>query len=672
MSDSKQSRKINRFFAEFIAKLRKWLNKIGSPIRISRRFVRQLLGATKGQRKGGAAGFVLPTVTLVTLVVTLLVVTTVSRSSERAQTASNARIEQVFRSAATPIVDRARAKIDALLNDGKLPRTTPPELTLDSVITSDSGKYTLPDETRLQLVFNFRNPTAAAPRINFTSPQIENREYVSTAWKFPIDTDNNGKFDSFGLYSILFRARPPAIIDRPVVPIESRALPMDETTLSGACVATGGVTNIAGDGGWTTSSDNKLRKSFFVYAVTVPINDAASFPANAALAANYEVYNGLNSISAVELQQDRARSPQNNNAVFFEGDTELVNVATFRLNGRIYSAGNLMVGAAADSPITLFQVSSSGGSLTNTETSIPSLFGSCYYEKKNSEILVAGNVVEGDAVFNQTSNLSNNASGKVNIHLFRGAGVPPVASVGGRTGIIELDETNQSVNSTVAGNLSSDLALNDFAYNNRIGALVDEAIALRGVATVSFPLPTNFSTSNLVYGGIKDPASVQSDLVRRIQDEALSSQAEVNTARRSAYTAYFGERTRKVSYRDVAFGATDAPPTTTLLTQIPGADATQPPELAPPIRWMLPNYINAGFGKTIGAFNLGSGVGFDTGAVAISDTAGITLLQTANRLNLSASDPDAVVNANNKELMIGDRILVGNSPYADRKSRDLI
>ncbi|MFN5763773.1 MAG: hormogonium polysaccharide biosynthesis protein HpsA, partial [Pseudanabaena sp.] len=569
MSDSKQSRKINRFFAEFIAKLRKWLNKIGSPIRISRRFVRQLLGATKGQRKDGAAGFVLPTVTLVTLVVTLLVVTTVSRSSERAQTAANGRTEQVFKSAATPIIDRARAKIDALLNDGKLPRTTPSELTLDSVITSDSGKYTLPDETRLQLVYNFRNPTANPPKINYTDGQIENREYVSSAWKFPIDTDNNGKFDSFGLYSILFRARPPSVTTRPVVPIESRALPMDETTLSGACVATGGVTNIAGDGGWTNSSDKKLRKSFFVYAVTVPIQDAASFPTTAA--GDYEVYNGLNAISAVELQQDRARSPQNNNAVFFEGDTELVNVATFRLNGRLYSAGNLMVGAGTDNPITLFQVSSSGGTTSNGATTNPDLFGSCYYEKKNSEIIVAGNVVEGDAINSNPANLSSSALGRVNVHLFRGAGVPPVANVGGRTGIIELNETNQSVDSTIAGNLSSDLALNDFAFNNRIGALVDAAIALRGQATVNFPLPANFSASDLSYLGTKDPTSVQADLVKRIQDEALSSQAEVNAARRAAYTAYFGERTRKVSFREVAFGAADPLPTP-FLTPIIGSD----------------------------------------------------------------------------------------------------
>jgi hypothetical protein len=80
MSESKQSRKLNRFFAEFIAKLRKWLNKIGSPIRISRRFVRALLNGSSGKRRK-AGGFVLPTVTMVTLVVTLLTVSMIARSS---------------------------------------------------------------------------------------------------------------------------------------------------------------------------------------------------------------------------------------------------------------------------------------------------------------------------------------------------------------------------------------------------------------------------------------------------------------------------------------------------------------------------------------------------------------------------------------------------------------
>ncbi len=662
MSDSKQSHKINRFFAEFIAKLRKWLNKIGSPIRISRRFVRQLFGASKGQRKGNAAGFVLPTVTLVTLIVTLLVVTTVARSSDRAQTASNARTEQVFKSAATPIIDRARAKIDALLNDSKLPRTTPPEATLDSVITSDSGKYTLPDETRLQLVYDFLPTSKLDQKITASSStmiagkeyvyKIEEKEYVSTAWKFPIDTNNNGKFDAYGIYSILFRARPPLVTNRPIVPIEARALPMDETTLTGNCTQAGGSSNVASDeGGWTLSSDKRLKKSFFVYAVTVPITDVASFPSEltaAQKAASYELYNGAASISAVELQQDRARS-QNNNAVFFEGDLELVNVATFRINGRIYTSGSLMVGTAKDSssPISFYQVSSSGGSPSNGITTDSKMFGSCYYEKKNSEIVVAGQLVEGDAVFSDTASLSNTAP--VNVDLFFGAGVPPDTVTGGR---VTIDQTKQSVT-----DLSSRIALNEFAYNNRISALVTEAVRINGGVSVTFPISSSFSSNNLNYASssTKDPTGVQKDLVKRIQGEALSSQAELNSARRAAFTSYFNERTRKVSFGQVPFATIDVFPTP-LLNRI--AVAGESDELAPSIDWMLPIFTNTGFGRAANAFNLSSGAGFDGKGAILDATNGFTLKTAGTKLNLSASDPITV--ATNNEALLGDRVLVGN------------
>jgi len=663
MSDSKQSRKINRFFAEFIAKLRKWLNKIGSPIRISRQFVRQLLGATKGKRKGGAAGFVLPTVTLVTLIVTLLVVTTVSRSSERAQTASNARTEQVFKSSATPIIDRARIKIDALLNDDRLPRTTPPEEVLDSVITNDSSsKYTFPDETRLQLVYNF--PGSANSIV--TGGNIENKEYVSTAWKLPIDTDNNGKFDSYGIYSILLRARPKATIDRPVIPIESRALPMDETTLAGACTQANSGASVASDGGWTLSG-NRLRKSFFVYSVTVPITARDSFPAELTEAqkdASYELFNGVTSISALELQQDRARSPQNNNAVFFEGDLELVNVATFRLNGRVYTAGSMMVGAGENNPITFYQVSSSGGNPTNPSqsTTNPNEYGSCYYEKKNSEIIVAGQLVEGDAV---TDTLLTNKD-RVNVDLFFGAGsgVPPFdATATNPPGRKVIDSSNKSVS-----DLSSRVALNDFAYNNRIAALVTEAVRENGNVTAPSPIPANFSVENLTYANTatKDPISVQEDLVKRIKDEALTSPNEFETARRAAFTGYFGERTRRVSFGQIPFTTVESfnPITSNLLTRIPVAGKPGEDELAPRVDWMLPVYTNPSFGKPVGSYILATGAGFDgegaiTGVPA-APVGGLTLLNTTNpnRLNLMASDPDLVVTANESEL--GDRILVGN------------
>ncbi len=635
MTDFNQSRKIKRFFAEFITRLRKWLNKIGSPVRISRRSSRQMLGSSRGRGKR-VAGFVLPTVTLVTLVVTLLVVTTIARSSERAQSAANARQEQVFRSAATPLVDRARAKIDALLNEELLAGKTPAESELDSVITSDSGKYTFPDETRLQLVYNFPDTD---PKINI-SGSIDKREYVSTAWKFPIDTDNNGKFDSYGLYSILFRTRPPEITNRPLVPIEARALPMDETTLASSCVHASDSVNGSGNRGssnkgWTFSSDNRIRKSFFVYAVTLPITDEASFPTKAT---NYEPYKGVTSISAVELQQDRARLPQNNNAVFFEGDLELVKVPTFRINGRIYTAGSLMIGANTDAPISFYQVSSSGGALNGTATTDSKLFGSCYYEKMNSEIIVAGQVVEGDTVDTDPSKLSVGNSGRVNVDLFYGAGegVPPDTVAGGR---VQIDDTNQSVT-----DVSSKVALNDFAYNNRIAALVNQAIIDNGTLS-------GFSKTSLQYtnASTKDPTSVQEDLIKRIQDEALSSLAEIDVARRSAFEVYFRERTRRVTFAEVPFGGTDTFPSP-LLTRIKSNT-----EFAPPASWIFPLYKDASFGKVL---NVSSIDDFQGRGGYLDGTKGVTLATASNRLKPQASEPATVKVSN--ESLLGDRLLVGN------------
>ncbi|NJL42839.1 MAG: hypothetical protein HC935_04660 [Pseudanabaena sp. SU_2_4] len=192
MSARKQ-KNIKQFFADFIAKLRKWLIKVGSPIRISRRFVRSLYQMSKkGATQGG---FVLPTVVMVTTVVTLLVVVMVARSSERARSASNARVEQVFQGAATPVIDRARVKLEELINDERLPRTTPSEGKLAEIITEDLGKYTFADEIRLQLNDDFNGVAG----IKYNDANVSNNEYISSAWKFPIDTDNNGKFDTFWL-----------------------------------------------------------------------------------------------------------------------------------------------------------------------------------------------------------------------------------------------------------------------------------------------------------------------------------------------------------------------------------------------------------------------------------------------------------------------------------------
>jgi hypothetical protein len=63
------------------------------------------------------AGFVLPTVVMVILVVTLLTTAIMIRSFDRSKNASNVRVDQAVLKAATPALDRARAKIRAFIFD---------------------------------------------------------------------------------------------------------------------------------------------------------------------------------------------------------------------------------------------------------------------------------------------------------------------------------------------------------------------------------------------------------------------------------------------------------------------------------------------------------------------------------------------------------------------------
>ncbi|MFM6355588.1 MAG: hypothetical protein ACKPH7_07165, partial [Planktothrix sp.] len=100
------------------------------------------------QDRYGRAGFVLPTVTMVLLVVVLLSVTIMLRSMDRSKMAQYRRVDEAVLQAATPALDRAKAKIQYLLNsDPTLPRATPSDTELYRALKESS--YNLADETQL-------------------------------------------------------------------------------------------------------------------------------------------------------------------------------------------------------------------------------------------------------------------------------------------------------------------------------------------------------------------------------------------------------------------------------------------------------------------------------------------------------------------------------------------
>ncbi|MDB9358127.1 hormogonium polysaccharide biosynthesis protein HpsA, partial [Nodularia spumigena CS-587/03] len=368
---------------------------------------------TKKRTTSANAGFVLPTVAMVSVVVVVLTTAILFRSFDRAQNASNVRVNSAVLSAATPAIDRGRAKLNKLFQDTTLPRSTPTDDELYDALTKDNklNEYTFGDETPIRL----------------TDPGDSNNT-LDTAWRFPVDSDNNGKFDSYTLYGIYFKTPPVNSnnkYERARNTLEARTSPMVVDKLDPECGAT--IPSLIGDTGWV-KQNNELTKSFFVYTATVPI----TIPPTGADAGNFEKYNGNTSFATVEYQQDRIQDP-NSYAVIYNDDLIIDTEGNFnnKLNASVFTNSNILNSSVNSGQITLYQVSS---------------LNSCVYKAANSKITVGGNVA-----------LSNNPA---QIHLFQGKGTA-------------INNTNL-LNSVT--NDANSTAYNNRAYEDRIQALVNEQI----------------------------------------------------------------------------------------------------------------------------------------------------------------------------------------------------
>ncbi len=449
---------------------------------------------TKKRPEWVNAGFVLPTVAMVSLVVVLLTVAILFRSFERSKNVSNVRVNQVVLNAALPAIDRAKAKIDKLLQDPTLPRSTPSDGSLYTAITKDKklADYTFGDETPLAVKYDINGNET----IDTDETQLERKEIKNTAWRFPVDTDNNGKYDSFTLYTINFRSPSRGAdgkFDRARSPLDARTPPMDDGSLSGACAgAKGSSSSLIGDSGWYKSGGN-LKKSFFVYVATVPITDDSFVDGD-----KYETFKGNQGFSAVEYQQDQERIPIVNNAVVYEDDLEITPGAGLKLNGRIFTNSNLLTATIYDD-IRLYQVSSPK---------------SCFYEAEFSKIIVGGNLGYG-RIF------GSNRRNPVRVDLF------DKDNANGAKASIEGDTRS-------ASNSSAEIAYNAQAYAQRIDLQVQEALKL--------------STELDDYS--KDPQEVQQSIKAKVEDE--NNTKKVEDIRREELEAYFKKRTRKVPFADPA------------------------------------------------------------------------------------------------------------------------
>ncbi|MGA8897713.1 MAG: hormogonium polysaccharide biosynthesis protein HpsA, partial [Planktothrix agardhii] len=508
---------------------------------LTRSLLRSLMLINR-QDRYSRAGFVLPTVTMVLLVVVLLTIAISFRALERSQDARMVRVSQEALNAATPAVDRGRAKIEQMFKDLEGKVLDEPNF-YQTLTSGNFTAYRFKDEEVLRVQFdsdpdnNGIQPNGSAPandgRLGEDDDNFRDNERIRTAWRFPVDTNNDGLFDSFVLYGLFFRSPE----DAKRSPLEARTLPMPpfkSATRPECQFASGQNASLVTASGWSPM-EGKLKKSIFVYTTTVPAtpDDIQNFVDNVnALGGNqfnaqqFKKYEGEPSFTALEYQQDWKQKYLT--GVVYENDLDITPGPTFNLNGNLYTQGNLIVSHFGNG-LNIYQISS---------------INSCFYQQEKSKIVVGGNVINGMMGNNLAANIL-----PVNVHLFNGTTTPTVRTI---------DTTEQSIsNGAYAG------AFNDFAYRSRLEALVQ------------------WQEKDAT--GTTDPTSVKEAVSRRMADDSSLVKSKV---RREELQSYFKDRLRKVTFaevssvnnKDVALSPYGLPPSGTNPLQGSG-DTLRPPDL---------------------------------------------------------------------------------------------
>ncbi|XHX76850.1 MAG: hormogonium polysaccharide biosynthesis protein HpsA [Stenomitos frigidus ULC029] len=329
MSDRKLAKAVQALFSQ-MQKMSRALTKglmnwlLRSAMILNRRF------------RSPAAGFVLPTVILLLLVVSLTIGALVYRAYSRSAQVIGESQQRIVYNAATPAIDRARAKLETLFDatkDSRYPGGVPAENYMTGMLRNDGSygvgalpgvdQYTIPGETRINL--------DGATKTNELTAQ-------DNAWAFRTDTNGDGTADATVVYSIVLQT-----------PIDTRAgvagsgmVDTSETVkansllvrqgplsnqLRGNCaIAQDSATSSAAQGWFQDlSTSSTLRKNFQVDALVIP-----------------DTINTNGSFTTLEMQQDRKLDRGNKWGAWFRYDMEIFPGPAFNWNGAMHTEGSFM------------------------------------------------------------------------------------------------------------------------------------------------------------------------------------------------------------------------------------------------------------------------------------------------------------------------------------------
>ncbi|MBE9156851.1 hypothetical protein IQ265_08405 [Nodosilinea sp. LEGE 06152] len=329
------------------------------------------------------SGFVLPTTVLLVLMVVLTATALTYRSFTRSDMAISQREQQVISNAATPAIDRAKAKIEFLFQtDNRFPSGVPASDILADLMLVRSGTnafagytgrvgpiagandpYTLPDETRVD---------------------INGDNNLDNAWSFNTDINGNGTVETgeIVVYSVLVDdqaspSSPTAITGTNIRQLDSR---VDQTKADALITRTGplatteaspGCVGALAEGGWQVvqqGNNSSLQKNFQVNAFVANLNDANR------------------TFETLEFQQSRTAARANKWGAWFRYDLEVTPGPEFNWNGAMHTDGSFFSivpgGAGTGKGLRLHMISS---------------HNSCLYSQEASEISLSEIDLDGDA-----------------------------------------------------------------------------------------------------------------------------------------------------------------------------------------------------------------------------------------------------------------------------------
>ncbi|ERN41290.1 hypothetical protein KR51_00021800 [Rubidibacter lacunae KORDI 51-2] len=332
------------------------------------RLLNRPLHSNRGRR--ARAGFALPTATMVLLVISLLIGAMVTRSSERANEVIVQRQLAKVSNAASPAIERAKAKLEFLFErDPRIPAAIPAEELLKSLVANDgieaaalpTDPYTLPGEKRLNLDGN----PATIENAWLIQEDIDNNKTIDSGegvrysinMLYGVDTNDDGVNDVDLSSSNLDKAEYNVV----------RSGPIAVGDATGRCASGGrGL-----DGGWFEVSGARLRKNFQVDAVANRPNSVTPV------------------LATLEFQQDRQLDRGNAYGAWFRADLEVTPGSDFRWNGTMHTEGSVFIGQT-----------DGGNFLNDTRLYLISSDESCFYDPGASQITMAQNLdPNGDTIF---------------------------------------------------------------------------------------------------------------------------------------------------------------------------------------------------------------------------------------------------------------------------------